>query len=356
MRVIDADGHVHEDNEGILQHAPAGYREHGFRHTVASLTPPLDHFHAQPMQVRGSDYGRVGVDGWLDFLRETGIERSVLYPTYGLAYGKITDIEWSVAYARAYNDWLAETYLQRSPRFEGMALIPMRDPQAAAAELRRAVGELGMVGTMLPSRGLANNLGSRINRPVYEAADELGCAIAIHGGSHDGMGMDDLNVYAPVQGLGHPFGLTVAFAGMVANGVFEDFPNVRVAFLEGGISWVLMVMERFDHAFSTHIPVETPSSTLRVLRDKRFPEYMAELIRSGRVYLGCEGSESYMRHVVAEVGERPFMFSSDFPHEVTVESCKEEIEEVQARNDVGDEVKNGVLWRNAQDFYRFRTE
>jgi hypothetical protein len=46
------------------------------------------------------------------FLDNVGIERTVLCPTFGLAYGKIQNHNWSVAVARGYNDWLYDTYLK----------------------------------------------------------------------------------------------------------------------------------------------------------------------------------------------------------------------------------------------------
>ena len=41
--------------------------------------------------------------------------------------------------------------------------------------LRRAVTGLGMVGAMLPSRGLPLDLGHKTYWPVYAEAERLGC-------------------------------------------------------------------------------------------------------------------------------------------------------------------------------------
>ena len=70
----------------------------------------------------------------------------MLYPTQALAYGKIVSLDYAISVCKAYNDWLYETYVKFNPRFKGMALIPMQDPEEAAKELRRAVTELGMLG------------------------------------------------------------------------------------------------------------------------------------------------------------------------------------------------------------------
>ncbi len=45
------------------------------------------------------------------------------------------------------------------------------------------------------------------------------------------------------------------------------------------------------------------------------------------------------------------MFSTDYPHEVTVEMCRHEIEELMETEDISDDAKDAVLYRNAQRFY-----
>ena len=57
----------------------------------------------------------VGPDEWLDFLEDVGIEGTVLYPSQGLAFGWVTDIDWAVALSRAYNDWLYHHLLSAAP-------------------------------------------------------------------------------------------------------------------------------------------------------------------------------------------------------------------------------------------------
>lgn len=235
-KVIDGDGHVAEDLAAIANHLPPPYREIASRRPDG-LFPPLDHLHsAHAVETPPVRDGRpsVGPERWGAFLDDVGIERTVLYPTRGLAVGHIESLDYAVAATRAYNDWLHDTYVAADERFNGMALLPLQDPEAAVAELRRAVTELGMLGAMLPSNGLPMLLGVKAYWPVYAEADRLGCCLSVHGGSHDRFGMDHLNRYVPVHALGHPWGLVVNFASILYNGIFDQFPNVRIAFLEGG--------------------------------------------------------------------------------------------------------------------------
>jgi hypothetical protein len=59
-------------------------------------------------------------------LDEDGVWGEVLYPTIALFGFVIPDPELRWATARAYNDWLAETFTAASTRFAGAALIPVQ--------------------------------------------------------------------------------------------------------------------------------------------------------------------------------------------------------------------------------------
>ena len=85
-------------------------------------------------------------DAWLRALDQGGMEQAVLYPTLGLFLCFLKDREWAVALCRAYNTFLHEEFVKKSPRLHAVALLPVQDPDAAARELRRAVTELGPGG------------------------------------------------------------------------------------------------------------------------------------------------------------------------------------------------------------------
>ena len=51
------------------------------------------------------------------------------------------------------------------------------------------------------------------------------------------------------------------------------------------------------------------------------------------------------------MGNKPFIYSSDFPHEVNNETCKEEIAEVRESEKLSTEDKAAVLHGNAERFY-----
>jgi predicted TIM-barrel fold metal-dependent hydrolase len=345
MRIVDGDGHVIEDMEGLTKFLP-------FNTQQRSVFPPLDHLHSQGSRSVPGSFQRVGPGEWLEFMDEVGIETAVLYPTAGLACGQITNPDWAITTTRAYNDWLAETFTSRTPRLKGVGLVPLQEPDAAVQELRRVVNDLGFCGAMLPSNGLPKHLGSRDYWPVYEEANRLGCAIAAHGGCHNRMGLDDMNGFVPIHALGHPFGLMISFAGMVFNGVFDRFPNARFGFLEGGVGWLPFVLERFDRSYETFFDYSPSGQLLSLGEHEKVSDYLRRHIKAGRIYVGGEGNEATLPTVVKMAGSEAVLYASDFPHEVNTDYCKEEINELIEHEELTQEDKEAILHGNAERFYK----
>jgi predicted TIM-barrel fold metal-dependent hydrolase len=232
-----------------------------------------------------------------------------------------------------------------------MGLIPLQEPEAAVDELRRIVKELGMCGAMLPSTGIQANLGDPRYWPIYQEADRLGCAIGVHGGAHENLGLDDLTPYAPVHALGHPFGQMISFGGIVFNGVFDKFPNVKFGFMEGGVAWFLVCLERFDRSWETHIQHDPRKRFLNLRPKEKVSEYIARHADEGRIFVGCEGEEPDIAHAIRRIGNKAWVYSSDYPHEVNNEFCKHEINEMLENKEITDADKAAVLHGNARRFY-----
>ncbi|MEA2638686.1 MAG: uncharacterized protein QOF51_80, partial [Chloroflexota bacterium] len=190
-------------------------------------------------------------EAWLRFQDEHGISLSVLYPTAGLALGMVQLPDWATALAQGYNDWLADAFTSQSPRLKRVALLAPQDPAAAAAELRRAVTELGFVGGVLPAA--TSQKVPLYGSPVYEAlwdeAQRLDVPLAIHGGVSNNLGLDRLDSFAEAHCLEHPFGQMLQLTNMLFQGVFDQFPRLRVAFLEAGVGWVPFMIDRLDEDY-----------------------------------------------------------------------------------------------------------
>ena len=332
----DADGHVIESDAEIKE-----FLEEPFASMrISGGLPSLDRFHTPGIHFKHLAPGTfepADADRWLEFLDRTGIEWSVLYPTDGLAYGRVVFPEWAVAWAKAYNNWLAEKFTKVTPRLKGTALIPMQDVPSAVEELRRAVTELGFVAAMIPSNGLYTHVSDKKYWPIYEEAEKLGCALAVHGGSYEDLGFNTFTVFPATRALGMPLPLAIALTGMIVDGVLDAFPKLRIGFLEGGSAWVPLVLDRLQR--------EVEYGGLVIAKD---PE---EYFREGRLFVGCEGNEKALSYVIQRIGHESVVFASDFPHEISMDNCMEEINEILERDDLAEEHKAAILGENTRRLY-----
>jgi uncharacterized protein len=335
--IIDADGHVLEDLKYIRSRLPKGSDKW-------PVFPSYDPLHLGAVTSQEGTFHRVGAEGYVSFMDEVGISTSVIYPTLGLAYGQITMEKHAVLVTKAYNNWLAETYLNKSSRLKGMAILPFQVPRAGVPELKRAVNKLNMLGAVLPPSDMVG-----VERygfwPIYRAANKLGCAIAFHSGCHNDLGLDNMNAFTGAFAMGHPRAQESAFSSLLVNGIFDRFPNVRFGFLEGGVSWLQTVLERFDRA--TLFKDTGPRYNFGNMKPS---EYIKSHIEAGRIFIGCEGDEEDLPHVISRAGN-PFVYSSDFSHEVTPNSCRREIDELLGHPELGQKDIEDILFRNAERFY-----
>jgi len=163
-KIIDGDGHLYERDEDIRPYLQGKYSEDTLR--TYYLFPTLDGWR-RGIPPRGYRYDAAG---WSQYMDAAGLSEAVLYPTLGLAFAYARDPDWATDLARAYNDYVYDHFLTRNARLKAVALLPVQAPRAAAAELRRAIHELGMVGGLLPTPGLNVGYGDPGFDPLYEAA------------------------------------------------------------------------------------------------------------------------------------------------------------------------------------------
>src|SRR5262249_407117 len=203
-------------------------------------------------------------------------------PPAALAFGLVQDPGWAVDIARAYNSWLHATYMKRTSRMLGAALIPVHDVTAAVKEMRRGKQDLGMPVAMLPSvTNLRKGYGHESFFPIYEEACRLDMPLALPGAPSRGLGFDFLAPFVQVHSLDHPLPLMIQLTNMIFQGVFELYPNLRVAYLEAGCGWIPFMMDRLDEDFERRGKKWAP-------RLKRLP---SEYIKGGSVYVSVESEE-----------------------------------------------------------------
>ncbi len=342
--VIDADGHVIEPMQDLIPFLGEGLSGGNLSGSgTYTLFPSLDGWFRASNLTSPGRRDRPDPEVWLSFLDDCGIERTVLYPTAGLAAGLIQDAAWAVTLCRAYNSWLHATYTRVSPRFQGVALLPVQDVAAAAQELRRAHEELGFPAAMLCANTvLGKGYGHADFWPLYAEAERLGVALAVHGAPSRGLGFDYLTTFIETHTLEHPVAAMIQLTNMTFQGVFEAFPGLRVAYLECGAGWMPYMMDRLDEEYERRGERWAPRLT------KRPSEYL----RGGQVYVSIESEERTLPYVLELFGEDHVFFASDYPHERSRAEYLPDIPELEARADLSDAAKRKILADNARRFYR----
>lgn len=88
----------------------------------------------------------------------------------------------AVDLCRRVNDDLAAQIAEFPDRFRGFATVPLYDPEAAADELRRCVGELGFVGALIAGSYDGLFLDDERFDPILAAAEAVDLPIYVHPG------------------------------------------------------------------------------------------------------------------------------------------------------------------------------
>jgi len=332
--VIDADGHILEQEEQLARYLDWPYREPGRGWTFY----PRDGWNRRLG-------GRLGqwadsAESWLRALDEGGVDTTVLFPTSGLFIGFVKDPDWAIALCRAYNTFLYEEVLKVSPRLQAVALLPVQAPHEAVAELRRAVKELGFVGGMLAADG-PHLLGQVQFVPIYEEAQRLDTMLAVHAsGSHlGGGGVDLYPKFIQAHTVSHPFGQMRQLTSIVFEGIPERFPHLRLAFLEAGVGWVPYWMGRMDEEYDKRGDVDAPGL-------KKSP---SEYVKSGNLYFSCEADEPLLPEALRLVGEDVVVYASDYPH--WDNEFPGSIRVLKERKDITDKQAGKILADNARRLY-----
>ncbi|HEY7558088.1 MAG TPA: amidohydrolase family protein [Candidatus Binatia bacterium] len=160
---------------------------------------------------------------------EAGVDISVLSCLLG----------WSAPLeeCRMINDDLAAVQEKFPRRFVGLAQAPLLEGRAALAELRRAISDLGLRGVTITSQVNGLSLDAPNLFGFYELACQLDVPVFVHPALVP-TGYEHLKDYDLPRVLGREVDLTVATTRLIAGGVFDRYPGLKIvmAHFGGGIA------------------------------------------------------------------------------------------------------------------------
>jgi len=145
--------------------------------------------------------------------------------------------EVNTAFARLVNDELAAYCAVAPDRLMFWAHVPLQDPAASAREAERAIGELGAKGILHGGANLGG-LDADDERyfPLYEVMCKHDLPIFVHGYSQaEARGeMGEHDKYEITSAVGFAHDDTQMFYNIVAGGVLDVFPNLKIYMTHGG--------------------------------------------------------------------------------------------------------------------------
>jgi predicted TIM-barrel fold metal-dependent hydrolase len=312
-QVIDCDLHPSVPSvQVLLPYLSAYWREQigqsGFKGPVDNAYPTSAATSARPDVPAHSG----AVDEQLSALRA-----QVLGPqhvTYGIlnctyAVDSLHNPDAAAALASAVNDWLSAEWLACEPRLCASLVVPSQYPELAAREIDRLGRHTGFVQVLLPARS-AMPYGNRCFHPLFAAAVRHDLAVGIHFGGSPGN---------PPTPVGWPSFYLEEYAGMasvfqsqvlslVSEGLFDQFPKLRVVLIESGCTWMPPLMWRFDK--------EWKGLRREVPWVRRLPsDYIREHVRLTIQPFDAPPDPVHLLRLVDQLGsEEMLLFASDYPH------------------------------------------
>ncbi|MBD3007293.1 amidohydrolase family protein [Streptomyces sp. 5-10] len=285
-----------------------GLEEHFVTTDVLEAWKRRDPQLAEPMMkwAAASDITSALLDlggGRIAAMEDAGIDTAVLsLTTPGL---QNLDAAEAVPLQAPTNDAIAAAVRHHPGRFQGFAALATSAPSAAAEELRRAVTELGLNGTLVN----ANSGGQALDAPgfwdIYEAAEDLRAPIYLHpsvpfpavtAAYYRGFG-EPVDSMLATGAFGWHYDAGLTMLRMIVGGVFDRFPKLQVILGHWG-EVVLFYLDRV--------------ATMDKLTDLRRP--IAEYFRSN-IFItpGGISSHKYLRWSLETVGVERIMYASDYP-------------------------------------------
>ena len=281
----------------------------------------------------------------LEDMDTAGIEASLCFPTFprfcGQTFYEAKDKELAMLCVRAYNDWMVEEWCGESGgRMLPLCIVPLLDPVAAAAEVRRnaARGVHAVCFSEIPTNLGLPSIHDKDGywKPFFAACNETATTINMHIGS--GSKMPSTSPDAPAA-----VGSTLTFANCcfsmvdwLMSGVFTEFPNLKIAYSEGQIGWIPYILERANNVWEENRGWGGIADKVLVPPSQLFKEHI----------YGCYFDDPHGLRSLEEIGVDNVTFECDYPHSDSTWPHTAKIAAEQTR-ELSDEVVYKLMRGNA---------
>jgi len=265
-----------------------------------NLRPSPERRYADSMPFGACDPGER-----LALMDQENLEACLLYPTVGLLWEcELKDPELSLAYARAYNRWIAEFCRDSNGRLVPIAQLTLLDPEGSAAELERAVKDGCRGAWVNPFNHNKVIHGSPEHDVLFAKCCELDVPLAIHPTFVPHIAAQGIFDW-PVAGRGPAEAIWLrsitqqVFISFLSLGTLDRFPDLRLGLLEVGCGWIGALLDRLD-AYAQAMHLAGNRSATQTFREQCF--------------ISADPDETAATHIIDHVGADNFIWATDYPH------------------------------------------
>lgn len=255
-----------------------------------------------------------------------GVAMQVVSPT-PITFCHDAPAEGAIVLAEAQNDFLAEMTARFPDRLRALGAVPLQEPRAAVAELRRCMTQLGFLGVEIGTRVDDRELSHPDFDAFFLAAAELGALVFIHPADNT----LDPRVASLVMGfaVGMPSETGLVAADLLTSGAFERRPGVRLCLAHGGgtLPWLLPRLDR-------GALLRDPS-----LRPDQLPSARARALRCDSLTYDAESLSLAVHRFTAD----HVLFGTDYPF-----PAKETPAGAVLTERLDPDLRAAIGWRNAQ--------
>ena len=277
-----------------------------------------------------------------DLFDDRGIDRAILIDVDAVSgIGAMPDKEAASVIAAAINDWMIDKWFAADSRWRGCMAVAPQDVKRAVAEIERQAAETRFVGIFLSLGKVL--MGDRHFYPLYEIAEHYGLALVVHPTGTPGLPTGPQLAGGTPQ---HHFEFRINqmnpyqanLVSLIAHGVFERFPELKVSFTECGFAWLPEVTWRMDAFWKGHRE-DTP--WVKCLPS----EYVTKHCRFTTQPFIEPRSHKHIAQILEMIqAEKTLMFSSDYPH-------WDSDEPLNIMREIPESIRPAVLVGNALDTY-----
>ncbi|HSK30962.1 MAG TPA: amidohydrolase family protein [Candidatus Limnocylindria bacterium] len=327
---------VHDGSE--LGYFNAGWLIDG-RMEPHALGPGLQPATPPRWVVEGPDRGSltlVDPEARIRDLDRLGIDVQFLFPS--TLYARWTsDPRFEAALCRAFNRFIARQTKPHARRLKWAGLIPLREPRESIAALDEMI-QLGASAAVVFGTAHDKMLCDSAFTDFWDEFARCKLPLCVHMAASFPPFDSCVETFLGAHAISMALPAQMAFVALLATGMMDRYPELRIAFMEFGAEWIFYMVGRLDHYLARDREIQP-----QVLNARMPAQSMKEYLRSGRVFICGEMGDPLMRQEIELLGEGQLLYSSDYPHGEGRENAAQELIE---RSDVTDAQKQKILFDN----------